>query len=136
MNYTTSCLYRQIDFSVGCNYKNYKNLVFTYYIVHSVIYTKGDGHTMSTHKLTNITNESIEEIEHQLRKFQAEFEKGTITPESIASFSEMEKLLEGLVQETRKTYLDTFSRYLSSADEKELIQLKKHLSSLLIVYSL
>ena len=91
---------------------------------------------MSTHKLTNITNESIEEIEHQLRKFQAEFEKGTITPESIASFSEMEKLLEGLVQETRKTYLDTFSRYLSSADEKELIQLKKHLSSLLIVYSL
>lgn len=80
---------------------------------------------MSTHKLTNITNGSIEEIEHQLRKFQAEFENGIINPEAIASFSEMEKLLEGLVHETRKTYLDTFSRYLSSADEKELIRLKK-----------
>ena len=109
-------------FLPGCNYKN---LVFTHNTAYDTITLKGDDHTVNTHKLTNITNESIEEVEHQLRKFQAEFEKGLITPEAIDSFSEMEKLLEGLVHETRKTYLDTFSRYLSSIDEKELIRLKK-----------
>lgn len=106
----------------GCSYKN---LVFTHNTAYGTITLKGDDHTMDTHKLTNITNESIGEIEHQLREFQAEFEKGIITPEAIASFSKMEKLLESLVHETRKTYLDTFSQYLSSVDEKELIRLKK-----------
>lgn len=76
-------------------------------------------------KLDSITNQSVEELEHELRKFQTDFADGTTDPESMSCFSDMEKILEELVEKARKTYLDTFSQYLSSMDERELIKSKK-----------
>lgn len=86
---------------------------------------KGGDYTMDTSKLDSITNKSLGEFEHQLRKFQADFEKGVVNPESMSSFSDMERHLESLVENARKTYLDTLSQYLSSVDERALIKSKK-----------
>lgn len=80
---------------------------------------------MDSSKFDYITNQSVEEIEHKLRQFQANFENSVHGLGATASFSDMEKALEEIVHDTRKTYLDTLSHYLSSINEKEIVQLKK-----------
>lgn len=79
----------------------------------------------SNNNLDSVTNLSIEEIEHLLRKFQASIENGLMDPSETASLSDIEELLENLITSTRKTYLDTLSQYLSVLDEKAVIKAKK-----------
>lgn len=79
----------------------------------------------SNNKLDSVTNLSIEEIEHLLRKFQANIENGMMGSSETVSLSDIEELLENLMTNTRKTYLDTLSQYLSVLDEKEVIKAKK-----------
>ncbi len=75
--------------------------------------------------LDSVTNLSIEEIEHFLREFQADIENGFKNPSETASFSDIEERLEYLMTNTRKTYLDSLSQYLSALNEKEVIKSKK-----------
>lgn len=72
-----------------------------------------------------VTDLSIEEIEHLLRTFQANIENGLGNSSETVSFSDIEVFLENLMANTRKTYLDTLSQYLSVFDEKAAIKAKK-----------
>ena len=67
----------------------------------------------------------IAEIERLIKEFEAKFESGTSDIENFIKIGEIEYLWGELQNGTKNIYTDMIREFMSSIDERELIQEKK-----------
>lgn len=75
--------------------------------------------------ISNICNNKTEEFRHQTEKYLNNLSDRTKDINNFLTITEIEENLENLIGNATTTCLDMTSEFLSSLNEKKLIELKK-----------